>query len=272
MGRALALDPANSRALGLLRRLLSEPPRRVPAEVETMVLADLAIREQLRLRSLVMSGSAALVLIPLLLLMGVRNWPVMALLVIFGVANIALRWWVSYPSTPIAWRYVSQVVSLALMFCCGRILGPLLLVTMPLTVHAMVHSISGQAALRRFVLLSSCTLLVGMVALEQLGWLTPSYHFAGGALVITPNLANLPPTLTMVLLLSISMLYILLPSVALSRLPVHLAEAERRLAVHAWQLGQLLPESGPLTSGSHRAVHPPTSSPPSSPAGPSSKS
>jgi hypothetical protein len=228
--------------------------------VEEQVQADLAARERLRLQSLGLSGAAALVLIPLLLFMGVRNWPAMVLLSLFSVSNIGLRWWVSYPSTPIVWRYVSQVVSLAMMFCVGRILGPLVLMTMPLTVHTLLHSISGQAKLRRFVLLTSCTLLVGMVALEQLGWLAPSYHFAGGALVITPNLANLPPTLTMVLWLSITLLYIVLPSVAIRRLPVHLAEAERRLAIHSWQLRHLFPEANSLVSGSHSV----TSAPPRS--------
>lgn len=255
VGKAMALDPANGQAMALLRRILSEPPRQVPAEVETMVKADLAARERLRLRTLALSGSAALVMIPLLLFMGVRDWPLMLMLVLFSVLNIGLRWWVSNPTTPLGWRYVSQLASLALMFCFGRILGPLLFMTVPLTVHTVVHAISAQAALRRFVLLTSCGLLFGMVALERFGVLARSYHFAGDTLVISSNLVHLSPALTLVLLLSISVLYLLLPALALSRLPDHLAEAERRLAVHAWQLRQLIPEPSSSSAASRRSLH-----------------
>jgi serine/threonine-protein kinase len=258
VGRALALDPGNRKALNVLKRLLGDPPRQVPPEVEAQIQIDLAARERLRLQSLGLTGAAAVIWLPLLLLMGIRNGPVMGLLALLSAANVGVRWWVSYPSTPIAWRYVAQLISLAMIFCVGRILGPLVLMTMPLTVHALLHSISGQAALRRFVLVTSCTLLIGMVGLEQLGWLRPTYHFLDGALVISPNLVSLPPTLTMLLLLSITLLYIVVPAVAIRRLPVHLAEAESRLAVHAWQLRNLFPEASSVVAGGEDPAPAPT--------------
>jgi serine/threonine-protein kinase len=248
VGRALALDPNNRKALTVLQRLLSELPQKVPAEVEAQVQEELAARERLRLQSLGVAGTSAVVLLPLLLLMGVRHYSGVALLALLSVANIGLRLWVSNPRRPLAWRYAAQVISLMMIFCVGRILGPLVLMTMPLAVHALIHSMSAQAALRRFVLVSSCTLVVGMVALEQLGWLTPSYHFVDGALLITPNMTNLPPTLTLVLLLSITLLYIVLPSLTIRRLPAHLADAERRLAMYAWQLRHLFPAARSLTT------------------------
>lgn len=51
VGRALALDPADARALGLLQRLLTHPPQRVPDEIEAQVQANLVARERLGLGS-----------------------------------------------------------------------------------------------------------------------------------------------------------------------------------------------------------------------------
>lgn len=242
IGRALALTPTDPQALSLLHRLLTQLPRRLPPEVEALVQSGLDARDRLSLGSLLLTGGALFFLIPVVLLMGVRDWMQMTALLTVGAASLLLRYWVSQPGTARGWEYVAQLCSLTLYFFIGRILGPLMLMTIPLLIHTVFHSLSGRPALRRFATAAGCLLLFGVVALEKLGVLAPSYSFAGGALIIAPNLAQLHPQLTEVLVLGMGLLTIVFSSVSIGRLPQRVLSAERQQALHAWQLSQLLPE------------------------------
>ena len=205
--------------------------------------ASLAERERLSLGSLLFTGGAFFFLVPVLLLMGVRDGSLMAALLVSGTVSLTLRWRVSQPHVAPLWRYAAQLASLALYFCIGRILGPLILMPIPLMIHSTLNALSGNAGHRRFAVVTSCCLLVGMVALEQLGFLSPSFTAVNGALLLSPNLANLPLGLTQVLLLGMSLATIILCSLSLGRVPQRLIAAERQQALHAWQMRLLVDEN-----------------------------
>ena len=242
VGRALALDPGDAPAWHVLHRLLTEPPRKLPPEVEAEVQACLAEREHLSLGSLLLTGCAFFFLVPTLLLMGVRSGPLMAVLVLTGLASLALRWRVSRLGVASPWRYVAQLASLSLYFCIGRILGPLILMPVPLMIHATLNALSGNRGHRIFSVVSSCALLLGMVLLEQLGVLAPSYAASGDGFLVLPGLAHLPLAHTQVLLTGMCLLTVVLCSLSLSRLPQRLLDAERQQALHAWQMRLLVDE------------------------------
>lgn len=247
VGRALALDPADALALGLLQRLLTHPPQRVPDEIEARVQANLRERERLGLGSVLMSSSAMLFLIPMVLVMGVRSvWMVTALIAL-ALGSMVMRWWVSQPSTAIRWRYVTQLLILGLFFFFGRLLGPLWGITLPLLSHAIFNSLSTHPGLRRFALVTSCGLLLSMVCLEHLGVLAPTYSATSEGLLVRPNLADLPRGPTELMLLGVSLFHIVSSSLNMSRLPRRLLAAERQRELYTWQLSQLLSAAAPKT-------------------------
>lgn len=243
IGQAVALDPNNSRALAILHRLLTEPPVKLPAEVESQVQQIMATHERHSLGSLMLTGGALFFLIPILFAMGIRDWRLMTLLLGFGAMSLTLRFWVSRPGVALSWRYVTQLASLALYFCMGRIFGPLVLPGAALLTHTVLNSLTAHAGPRRFAVASSCGLIIAMVLLERLGVLAPSYSFVGGAMVIAPNLVTLSPGLTEILLLGMSVITLAIAGLSIGRLPPQQLVAERQKALHAWQMSHLLPKS-----------------------------
>ncbi|MBL8947612.1 MAG: serine/threonine protein kinase, partial [Myxococcales bacterium] len=69
-----------------------------------------------------------------------------------------------------------------------------------------------------------------------------SYGFVGGTLAILPRMTELPELQSMVLLWTASLAAVVVPAMLVSRTRDALRDAERRLAVLAWQLRQLVPQ------------------------------
>lgn len=268
LGQALALSPSDPQALSILHRLLTQQPRRLPAEVEAQVQSYVKARDRLSLGSLLLTGGAVLYLIPIVLAMGVRDWTLMTALMILGAASLTLRYWASRSGQVLAQQYVAQLCNMGLYFCIGRILGPLMLMTIPLLIHTSFHSLSGQPRVRRFAAVAGCLLLTGMVALEKLGVLSPSYYFSDDRLIIAPNLAHLHPQLTEILVLGMCLLTMVISSFAMGRLPQQVITAELQQAVHAWQLSQLLPEQNARCVSSVWHALDPAWTPPAGPQAP----
>ena len=77
--------------------------------------------------------------------------------------------------------------------------------------------------------------------LETAGVIEPSYSFEDGALVVRSHLSpSLPPGPTTALLLLTSLGLVLLPVLFVGQSGRSLAAAERRLALHAWHMRQLV--------------------------------
>jgi len=243
VGRVLALEPSNAEALRLLSRILTEPPKELPQEVQEELAAERAQRERLRLKSLAWSGASSLFIIGILSLMGFRDKRMAALVVGMAIVGIAMRVYLAKRGqAPPLLHYVTHIVNLGIFACYARVVGPLLLAPIPLLIHTMLHSLSPNRAQRLLTLWANCGLIAGMALLEELGVLTPSYIFHDGVLTIVPNLVNLPRTMTMVGFVGAALLSIVVPARILSRLPVEMREAERRLALQAWHFRQLVPK------------------------------
>jgi len=86
------------------------------------------------------------------------------------------------------------------------------------------------------------------LALQLAGVLPPSYDFADGTLRILPGMTDLPRTPTLILLIVAHLIVVAGSIVFVWRLRCTHRDVERRLALHAWQLAQLVPEAQPSTS------------------------
>jgi len=250
LGRAMALTPADPQVLSILHRLLTQLPAKLPLEVEKQIRTLMVSRDRLAPGALFLTGSALLFIVPMVLAMGVRDWTMMTALIILGVLSMLLRYRSSRPPTALGWNYGAQVCTLALYFCIGRILGPLMLMMIPLMVYTTFNALSGYGSVRRFATFGGALLPIAMLALEKLGILSPSYSFSAAGMLILPNLAQLPPQLTEALVVGVGAITVVISTLSISRLPQQILTVERQQAIHAWQLSQLLPEENARCIGS----------------------
>ncbi|HEX7663315.1 MAG TPA: hypothetical protein VF407_02335, partial [Polyangiaceae bacterium] len=79
--------------------------------------------------------------------------------------------------------------------------------------------------------------------LERIGVLPSSYAFEGGRMIVLPQACALPEVPTLVLLSVGPVLMLLMVSAGMQRIRSALSEAQEKLALQAWQLRQLVPES-----------------------------
>jgi hypothetical protein len=101
------------------------------------------------------------------------------------------------------------------------------------------------------------------LGLQLVGVLPPSYDFADGTLRILPGMADLPPIPTLILLV-IAHLIVVIGSIGFVwRLRCAHRDVERRLALQAWQLSQLVPEVEPPRAPRTRPSRPPPTTAPS---------
>ncbi len=248
--RALALNPNDELARGTFVRLLLEPPPTMPsAAVESLAEADRAA-ERVSARGGAIGYTAWLCFLPFILWMGVRSWTLLAVMVAFVIVAIACSVVAINHPRPEAWsRPLAFLAGIGALMILGRLCGPLVLVpglAATNTAAVIVHAPARRRAL--YLAAAAAAVLLPMLA-EALGWLPDSYEFVHGQMHIVPQLTELPRMAALVFLISATVTAIVVPPLLLARTRDGLREAERRLAVHAWQMEQLLPRAArPLVS------------------------
>ena len=241
VGRALALDPDHGDARSVLRDLLTAPPAQLPAEVGAR-----SERERGRaIRAAASAGALGFILtvalLPLEILMGVRSpeWFVTRAVLAVG-AIVACSMLARHQQPTRAALGVAFAFSIATISCTSLVAGPFVLIpSLAVLISASLASLGG----RRWVVLTTCVglLMIGLpLALEHLGVVASSYTL-GENMVIHPRLIDFPPTLTPIYFFIKEAVIVVAVVMMLARFRDTLASAEQALAVHAWQLSQLLP-------------------------------
>jgi eukaryotic-like serine/threonine-protein kinase len=243
VGQALALDPENGPALGILVRLLTTPPATVPHEAEV----DLTQREEDTLRAIARRGALALGLFllyaPLLLWMGVRSWAGFCL--VFGciaaVSVLALTVIQRWPRPgPIL---IGVAVSMAGVGASSLILGPFLLLPGAVAVLTIGNAVVLTGRWRAAAIALGCLALVMPIVLEAVGVLPPSFQFVNGALMILPRMVDLSAGPTFCLLVVSTLITTVIPAFAIAFVRDIVINRRRELAIQAWHLKQLVPEA-----------------------------
>jgi len=242
-GRALALDPGNEEAMRVMLRLLTEPPREIPAEVLEEEKAD----AQKRRREAARGGSIAfvpfLLLIPLNALLGVASWPWFAAYVVSSAAFVALLLYLRRVEHP-GEGHVLLSMSFASvpLYMMAAATGPLLVAPG----FAALGLFGNLLLLERYravgVAIGSSPVVVPLF-LQWVGVLPPSYAFSEAGMTILPRvfLFHAVPTLVVLAVSAVAVLALaVLAGVYIRR---SVADAERSLKVQAWQLRQLVPAS-----------------------------
>jgi serine/threonine-protein kinase len=254
LARAVALDPTNEEALGLLARQLVEPPA-TPSPEATAELER--IRNAARRASATTASQRFMLwaaFVPLAFWMGIRDWTVA--LVVAGV--IAMN---GVGAAIVAQRKTHDVrVGLALLVTSSIVIaltavvfGPFVMVPGLAATNAMFFAMNAEKRHRPLAALLSVVAVVVPFALEAMGIAPPSYAFEP-AFVVFERATHFPTVPTIVTLLFVSIATIVIPASLAGRMRDALNDAEERVFFQAFHLRQMLPASARQKVG----LRPPT--------------
>jgi serine/threonine-protein kinase len=251
VGRALALDPDNERALAALEKVFTAPPREVPAEVTERLHAAESQRYRLQIGDAIVADLVGMACaFPFVLWMGVREWSFVIAVVALTALSIAFKVLayrkVDEPIVEVH-AYLAFLFNLLAVAAIARAWGPLFVMPVLLLVFANGYAAASSVGHRWRVLLTTLAVQLGAVLVEVLGLVPRSYAFADGALTILPRGVAHSEAPTLVGLTVFSLFMIFMPMRMSGRLQAVLREAEQRAMVNAWQLGQLLPNKARTT-------------------------
>ena len=241
-GRALALDPTASEAADLVTRLILEPPKETPAEVEATVarLDTESARTQGRLAAYSMIGYLAFV--PLLLWTGVRDMTYVvafaALAIVSGVQVYALSHKTKIATGGI---YLNALINAGLIAIVCRLVGPFIIAPTLVTTTLMAYAAHPSFGSIRIV----SAILAGAVAvpwfLEAIGVLESTYRFVNGELILSSPVVTFSAAPVQVAFAALLFLLVAVVALLTRVLAVRQRDATRKVELQAWHLRQLVP-------------------------------
>ena len=240
VGRALALDPQNERAMRTLVRLLTEPPLTLPEEALAEMHASSRATRRATSRGAMLGYLAWFLLLPFELWMGVRSVP-MALLTaaLWTTAAVAAYQAMRRSDGGRGWAY-GGIVATALAACStSAVCGPFVLVPTLAVINVTLWILVSDRSLRRaIVALGALTILVPGV----LEWtrVLHFYNFRDGRVTMLQGMLDFPPVPTHAFLAAATMALVGIAAAVTSRFRDTLTDAEQRLHMQAWQLKQLV--------------------------------
>ncbi len=250
-GRAVVLAPEDPRAVGVLVRLLTEPPEELPPEVDEQVLQQSAERLQHSIPTwaLLVLPLGWVTIYPVLFLMGVRDW-FQALLVpaVWCVAGAVMYLDLKARRDPARGTWVSVAAAMAAVASTTVLDGPLMVVP------AMTVGVAMGATLRRKQRVLPTVLgVVVLVGTALLAWsgVHDAYHFDHG-LIAARFAQPVTPASLYVGSTAAHLLTLLVGTRFASRYRKALDEAETRTTLFSWRLAKLLPRQVPRSVGSIR--------------------
>jgi serine/threonine-protein kinase len=244
-GRAVALAPEDPRTVGVLVRLLTEPPEKLPPEVDEQVLEQSAERLQRAI------PTWALIALPLgwatiypvlLFLRGVRDWfEALVVPVVWCVAGLVMLLDLKARSYSRRGSWISVAAAMAAVASTTVLDGPLMVLPAMTVAVAMGATLRRKARTLPTVL--GAVLLIGTAVLAWSGLHDP-YHYDHGTL----TLRLVQPVTAASLYVGATALHLLTLLVGTrfaSRYRKALDEAETRTTLFTWRLGKLLPRQVP---------------------------
>ncbi len=251
VNHALALDPAHKGALATMVRLLLEAPKETPPEALTALEVSRAKQRAYSARTGSFSFLTTLLVVPLVFWLGIRSFPAAAFTVAAIAAAVVATWWTS--RNRVGW-VLPGLVSLgfsSIAICAASLLfGPFIIVPGMAAINTLSFAVVVDRGVQRsWATLAGIATVVTPLLLELVGVLPRSIDFREGTIAILPRMTHFPPTPTIVLLLLSSLVLVLIPVWAVSRLFDRVQEAERKTFVHLWHLRQLLPDEAKAQVG-----------------------
>jgi serine/threonine protein kinase len=253
VGKALALDPSHADALRTLVRLLTNPPRQIPAAVEDAQQETWRqhIRRGALLGALIYAYISA---------NGIFTWAL-------GVHDARVFWiahalWACALAAGIVTFARPTYTNLFCMFLFGTaastwattVYGPHLLVPLLLVVHAVLYAQVRHWRLRIAVIVIACVGWTVSIFGELWGLFPDTVRFVDGGMIIRSPAIDFPEILTTIYFYSAVLGVIVLPAVVVGFLRSSYHRADLQTRLQTWQLHQLVPEGAPTRSSAGGTV------------------
>ncbi len=256
-GAALALDPEQHEALGLLARLLLAAPREIPASARPELDQASDRVQHAAARTGLSLYVGWLLFVPVLLLLGVRSWPLFATGVALLAATLALAALSLRPRLRRLAGFGAFVGGSALVGIGSTVLGPHMLVPNLALTNVLAFTLFGDRALRTAAIAIGTLSFVVPWALQVTGVAAASYRFADGGFAVVPLMTSLPEWGVHLLMLLANVALIAPIAGYVGRIRDQVGQSEQSLFLQAWSLRQLLPAevakraaaAAPLTLG-----------------------
>ncbi|AKF10972.1 serine/threonine-protein kinase [Sandaracinus amylolyticus] len=242
LARALALDPSHDVASALLGRSLLEPPAEVPAEARAVLERTQEESEREAARTGTFRYLLWLSFAPWYAAMGVRDWVTFTIIVALTAASallMGLVWKGKLPTKAGLLAFVTSTTTLAMF---SRAFSPLVIVASLAATNVMFFSGYVAPRERRAIVLFTCLAIMAPYALEMIGAMPASFTITDETIVIVPWLLGYHPTGTLVFMIAMTLTATAVPALAAGRVRDALTKAQERLAITAWQLGELVPK------------------------------
>jgi len=256
VGRALALDPENETAARTLVRLLTEPPEELPAEVVEQMERASSDRIRWVGRVAGIAYTSMLLYLPFFFWLGIRSWIPIVVFHMLALGSAAACFAIASarrasPNAVVAVMFISNA-------CCAvtaALFGPLVVTPTIVAVNAIAYTQFLGGTRRVVTIVTACVTILLVVALGVAGALPVDYVFDASGMVVTPGAVELPQTATLVFMTVIAIGAILTGTLSVTKVRDALVDAERRLYLHSWHVGQLVP-------GTKERLSPPAAVPP----------
>ena len=241
-GRAIALDPDQLGAAELVSSLLLEPPKEIPKELElSLDEAEKRINRD-RSKKAIYAYSSIFLLLPLILFLEIKNWPVVGAFfgcVALGIGTSFHHYRAGKPSVA-----VTLAVNLALAILFTRVAGPFVLT--PLVIAGLLVGITQIKWLNdRFWVVAIWTAAAVMlpVIFEWVGLLPSTWSISNGSMVIQSDVLRSHGMFEELSLVFTSLVFTIVIGAFALTVSRRRRLSQRALFVHAWHLRQLVPTS-----------------------------
>ena len=248
VGKALALDPDNKDALGILVRLLTTPPTVLPLQVVAEQAEDLR-------RTIRMGGAGAMLLYGYIVLnatalsrIGVQQWGVfiflhaMWLTAFVGGLFTFLR--PSYKSL-----FVTFLLGMLTSVLATIVNGPYLVVPTLITSHAVLYALVRLRWLRLTMIGISCAAWSTAVFGEHFGLFPQTVGFIDHDMIIHSTVMELPPLGTTIYMWGVVLAGIIGPPLLVGAMRSASTRTAEQLRLQAWQLRQLVSDDAKVGPG-----------------------
>ena len=239
--RALALRPEDSEARALVAKLLLEAPDEAPEGAR----AELdALEANARRRGGVAAGRRYLmwlVFIPLIMLMGVRSWALVAPCIVLMLASTAASFAIASVPKPTGWHGVLVLVlSMTTASSVSVLLGPFVIVPALVATNSLLFALYTEKKWLPIVAVAGVAAVVVPFGLEWLGVLSPSMAPAAGGVTLVARAVSIDPRWIELFLLATSVAILLTTTVTVGRARDELAASERKSFLQAWHLRKMV--------------------------------
>jgi serine/threonine-protein kinase len=239
--RALALDPKAREPAELVGRLMLEPPKETPPEVDV----ELGELENAEARGHAWRAGIATLgyvgFLPLMYAAGLRDPWYLGTLAGLAALSLVVTSMVSRQGR-FGLTYVGLLANVGLVITLARVLSPLLIAPAVAAITSGLFALVPHINPWKIYAAFAGALLFAWVG-ELLGWLPQTTFVSGGGLVLHAATDHLDPTFT---LIGMTLWLLAAPAFALvlcRALLVDRQRMQRSLQIQSWQLRQLVPRA-----------------------------